>query len=160
MMPVKTIIHRRLTPVLGGGCLLLGTLWIFLLRGFGASPSWLPPGRLPYRMIDMPGVAAQPPISLDEFASVWQRPLFAPARRPAPPSVVANEPAQLLDGVILTGTVLTGPLRIALLHDTANGKEVRVHLREIYRGWMLSELEARRALFRRDALVTALVLPT
>lgn len=150
--------QRRLTPLLLLACLLLGALLICLANGWGRSPRWETPLPVPPLAPKTPMPAAPQVTPLASFAAIWQRPLFNPERRPAPP--VKTEPVDSsLSGLELTGTLLTGLLQVALLHDPVDNKDVRIHLDGHYKGWRLTTLAPRRAVFAKADQVVELVLP-
>ena len=76
--------RRRLTPAFGIVAAILVVLLIALWAGMGRSAHWndnAAPARLPSVGATTPAPAVPP---LDQFAAVWQHPLFSPTRTPAP----------------------------------------------------------------------------
>ncbi|OOG65390.1 hypothetical protein B0E46_03310 [Rhodanobacter sp. B04] len=151
--------QRSLTPVLAVAAVVLGALWLLLLGGVGSKVDWgaartlaaLPPAT---------GPASLPtPLPLEQFAVVWQKPLFSPDRKPVPR--MANDGAGLGD-LELTGIILTSDLRMALLRDK-NGDHREVRLREgtsLPDGSVtLLEVHPRSALFNTSSGQVELKLP-
>lgn len=150
--------QRAMTPWLGALCVLLAAVLLLLLTGIGRGVHWdVPAGSaaLPAASSSpVPGVA--PP--LQRYAEIWQRPLFNVDRRPLPES--DGDAAVTLGDLQLTGIIITPDLRMALLRDRNNGREVRV--REGGRlpsgGWTLQTLKPRSAVFAGNGQRTELPL--
>jgi general secretion pathway protein N len=117
--------RRRLTPALGIVCALLAVLLIALWAGAGRGAHWddsAAPARLP------PLKAASPPPSvppLQDFASVWEHPLFSPDRKPIPGSAEDGESTDS-HTLELTGVIILPDLRMALLREHSTGRTWRV----------------------------------
>ena len=115
--------RRRLTPMLGivAGilALLLVALWIGLGRGVHWQDTAAPP-RLPPVGATLPAPTVPP---LDQFARVWQHPLFSPTRTPGPP---AGEQGKYSNDLQLTGVIMLPGLKMAILHDKTTSKDYRV----------------------------------
>jgi len=149
--------QRRLTPVLALLAVLLGALLLMLFAGIGRRVQWHEPRRLAplppvANTVDLPR-----PVPLQEFAQVWQDPLFSPDRKPI--THAAN--GSSLGDLDLTGIIITPGLRMALLHDKHGNREIR--LRE---GQSLPDgsvtlvaIRPRSALFDSPAGRTELKLP-
>lgn len=140
--------HRRLRPwLLALSAVLMATI-VAQGLGLGQGFTWLPP-----LSSDLPGplVGDAPPVAppLQAFANTWEQPLFSPGRLPdAKP--IGNEAPAALQGMVLTGSLITDTLRIALLRD-ASGKGVSVAQGEaLANGWTLERLDATEALFVLD----------
>jgi len=115
--------RRRLTPTLGVLCALLAIALIALWAGAGSGVHWYDdeaPPRLP------PAHAATPPPvvpPLQNYAVVWERPLFSPDRKPSLAGGNANADAGDLE---LTGVIVEPGLRMALLREKSSGRTLRV----------------------------------
>ena len=74
--------QRSLTPVLVVTTIVLGSLLLLLLGGIGSKVHWNAPRSLP--PLPSAGNAASLPVALplEQFAVVWQKPLFSPDRKP------------------------------------------------------------------------------
>ena len=115
--------QRRLTPLLAAVALVLGIGLLALATGMGRGVRWaaprvappLPPAGNP---ADLPR-----PLPLQQFAAVWQRPLFSPNRQPI---ARAADGGSNLGDLQLTGIILTPSLRMALLHDKNGNRELRL----------------------------------
>lgn len=136
--------RRRLTPplVILAAVLLLAliALWLGVGRGAhwhdGAAPPRLPPV----------GATVPPPVvpPLDQFAEVWQRPLFSPSRTPE--EAVAGGEGAASGNLELTGVIMLPGLRMAILHDKTNNRDYRVIEGQPSRGGpVLVELHPRSA---------------
>lgn len=150
--------QRSLTPLLAVTAIVLGALWLLLLGGVGSKVNW---GalRIPPPLPPAAAAASLPtPMPLEQFAVVWQKPLFSPDRKPAPR--MATDGAGLGD-LELTGIILTPTLRMALLRDK-NGDHREVRLREgqsLPDGSVtLLEVHPRSALFNTSSGQTELKL--
>lgn len=150
--------QRQLTPWLMAVALALATLLLLLLLGMGAGVHWdAPRTRAPLPASANPADLPKP-LPLQHFALVWQKPLFAPDRRPTSSAVDGG--SQLGD-LELTGVIITPTLHMALLHDRQADREVR--LREgtsLPDGSVkLLEVHARSAIFDAGSGRTELKLP-
>lgn len=150
--------QRQLTPILVALAVLLGAALLLLLSGIGRDARWdaprplaaLPPAGNP---ADLPQ-----PVPLQQFALVWQKPLFSPDRKPV---AHAADGGSNLGDLELTGIILTPDLRMALLHDKNGDKQVRLHEGESLPDGSvkLVEVRPRSALFDSSAGRTELKLP-
>jgi general secretion pathway protein N len=150
--------QRQLTPVLAAIAVLLGALWLLLLAGIGHNGHWaaarslppLPPAGNP---ADMP--RAEP---LEQFALVWQKPLFSPDRKPVAHAV---DGGSSLGDLELTGIILTPRLRMALLHDKNGDRQLRLREGESLPDGSITlvEIRPRSALFDAPSGRTELKLP-
>jgi hypothetical protein len=148
-------------PVLLGLVLVLGTLLAIQWQ------SWAPNAALPPPPVPQPAAAgdggqgADPldPFALEpppksEYASVVERPLFLPERRPPPDEPeeepVAEEPMTELDGVDLTAVVIT-PAVVSAWVSGPQSKEVkRLRLGDDYLGWTVKTIEPARLVLERQ----------
>jgi general secretion pathway protein N len=150
--------QRQLTPVLAVIAVLLGGLLLLLFAGIGRTLRWdaprtqatLPPAGNPSQL--------PRPVPLQQFALVWQKPLFSPDRKPV--AHVANGGSSLGD-YDLTGIILTPGLHMALLHDRNGDRQVRLHEGESLPDGSVTlvEVRPRSALFDSSAGRTELKLP-
>ncbi len=150
--------QRQLTPVLAAIAVLLGAVLLMLLLGIGATARWNPP-RAPAPLPPAAKSDALPrPVPLQEFALVWQKPLFNPERKPVARAAAGGSSLGDLD---LTGIILTPGLRMALLHDRNGDKQVRLHEGESLPDGSVTlvEVHPRSALFDSSAGRTELKLP-
>ncbi|MFC5527416.1 hypothetical protein ACFPPA_16865 [Rhodanobacter ginsengisoli] len=150
--------QRQLTPLLAGVAVLLGALLLLLLSGIGRGVHWerarplapLPPAG---NRADLPQ-----PQPLQQFALIWQKPLFTPDRKPV--AYAADGDSNLGD-LELTGIILTPGLRMALLHSKNGDTEVRLREGESLPDGSVTlvEVHPRSALFDSSAGRTELKLP-
>jgi general secretion pathway protein N len=150
--------QRRLTPVLATAVVLFGLVFVTLLSGMGRRVHWgharaaapLPEAGNP---VNLP--RAMP---LDQFALVWQKPLFSPDRKPVSRAI---DGGSNLGDLNLTGIVLTPRLHMALLHDKNGDRQVRLREGESLPDGSvkLVEVRARSALFDAAGGRTELKLP-
>jgi general secretion pathway protein N len=98
------------------------------------------------------------PQPLQQFALIWQKPLFTPDRKPV---AYAADGGSNLGDLELTGIILTPGLRMALLHDKNGDTQVRLHEGESLPDGSVTlvELHPRSALFDSSAGRTELKLP-
>ncbi|WP_350016175.1 hypothetical protein ABNK63_15880 [Rhodanobacter sp. IGA1.0] len=150
--------QRRLTPWLMLGAIALAALLLALLLGVGRGVHWDEPrARAPLPPAGNSANLPQP-LPLQQFALVWQKPLFAPDRKPT--ASAADGGSQLGD-LELTGVILTPALRMALLHDRQADREVRLREGESLPDGSveLVEVRARSAIFDASGGRTELKLP-
>jgi general secretion pathway protein N len=115
--------RRRLTPTLGIVAVLLLLVLIGLWMGFGRGAHWrddAAPPRLP-----PVGATTPPPVvpPLEQYADVWEHPLFSPTRTPAPASGGGGTASGDLQ---LTGVIMLPGLKMAILHDKTRKKDYRI----------------------------------
>jgi len=150
--------QRQLTPLLIALVVVLGAVLLLLLAGIGRGAQWDAPRSLaPLPPAGNPANLPQP-VPLQQFALVWQKPLFSPDRKPV---ARAADGGSNLGDLELTGIILTPGLRMALLHDRNGDKQVRLREGEALPDGSvkLVELHPRSALFDSPAGRTELKLP-
>jgi len=136
--------RRRLTPALGIACALLALLLIALWAGAGRGAHWddtAEPARLP------PLKTASPPPSvppLQDFANVWEHPLFSPDRKPIPGGGDTGESADS-NNLELTGVIILPGLHMALLREKNSGLTLRVREGQSGGGATVIEVKPRSA---------------
>jgi len=149
--------RRRLTPVLGILAVLLVALLIALWAGAGTGAHWnddaTPPPLPPVR-------AATPPPSvppLQDFAGVWEHPLFSPDRRPIAVPAGSNNDANTGD-LELTGVIMLPGLHMALLREKSSGRTLRVREGQNANGATVVEVKPRSAVIEVNGSRTELPL--
>jgi general secretion pathway protein N len=150
--------QRQLTPLLVVIAVLLGALLLLLLAGIGRGAQWDAPRVLaPLPPAGNPSNLPQP-LPLQQFALVWQKPLFTPDRKPI---AHAADGGSSLGDLELTGIILTPGLHMALLHDRNDDKQVRLREGESLPDGSvkLVEVRPRSALFDASTGRTELKLP-
>ncbi|MGN6730022.1 MAG: hypothetical protein ACTHJG_09355 [Rhodanobacteraceae bacterium] len=136
--------RRRLTPALGILAVLLAALLIALWAGVGRGAHWhdnAAPPPLP------PARAATPPPSvppLENFADVWEKPLFSPDRKPIAAPAGGTNNANTGD-LELTGVIMLPGLHIALLREKNSGRTLRVREGQNANGAAVVEVKPRSA---------------
>jgi general secretion pathway protein N len=136
--------RRRLTPALGILAVLLAALLIALWAGVGRGAHWhdnAAPPPLP------PARAATPPPSvppLENFANVWEKPLFNPDRKPIAAPAGGTNNANTGD-LELTGVIMLPGLHIALLREKNSGRTLRVREGQNANGAAVVEVKPRSA---------------
>lgn len=150
--------QRQLTPVLVSVAAALALLFVSLLIGLGRGVHWNPPRSRPAlppagNPADMPQ-----PIPLQQFALVWQKPLFNPGRKPIAHTV---DGGSSLGDLNLTGIIMTQRLKMALLHDKNGDRELRLREGESLPDGSITlvEIHPRSALFDAPSGRTELKLP-
>ena len=113
-----------------------------------------------------------PWLTLDLLAATRDRPLFSPERRgaapepvaveeepePEPEPEVAEEPDATPPRVRLAGVVISGTLRIAMLHDETEDEVVRLREGQSFSDWTLVAVAPRSVVFRHGAQEHTVVL--
>lgn len=156
--------QARLTIVLAAACGLFGLLSVLFALGVGSG----------YRFAKAPADTGRPLPSIDtiknqefdmpefaHFAEISQRPLFTDDRQPLPPDLAGDvednaapvaPPVPLQ--VKLTGVILTPDLKMALLKDNSNNKDISLKegmpLPGEQAAWQLVEVSPRKAVFKND----------
>jgi general secretion pathway protein N len=106
-------------------------------------------------------------ISLESLSFTRERPLFSPSRRPPAQAIVAPPPPPRAAPVVpeqlqltLVGTVIGDNEHIGVFLDQATRKVVRLQVGQGAAGWILRDVEARTATFKKDQRQTMLALPS
>jgi general secretion pathway protein N len=154
---MKAATQRRLTPPLVLLAAVLGMLLVAVLLGVGESVHW-PAPRTPAPLPPVGRGSALPaPQPLDQYALVWQKPLFSPDRRPA---ALADADSAVGD-LALTGVIITPQLRMALAHDKSNDRDLQIEQGKSTPDgrWTLVEVHPRSAVFDAPGGRVELKLP-
>lgn len=152
MIPVLRPIEWGLLGLSG----LLGVLMVGILSSVGDAPQWLPAPAPSTHAKASAKVLAAPDASLESLAGTWQAPLFSPDR--SPDRAVGHAQASSLSSLLLTGIVLDGELRVALLKP-ADGPALKIHQgQRLPNGWQLEQLTPREARFVLDGRTQTLSL--
>ncbi len=147
---------RPLEWVLLGVAGLLGLLMVGILSSIGDAPHWLPAPALDARADASAKILVAPTASLESLAGTWQAPLFSPDR--SPDRAVGTAAVSSLSSLTLTGIVLDGDLRVALL-KRADGPPLKVRQDQtLPNGWRLEQLTPREARFVLDGRTQTLSL--
>ncbi|WLH77581.1 MULTISPECIES: general secretion pathway protein GspN [unclassified Pseudomonas] len=134
----------------------LGLLMLGILSSIGDAPQWLPAPAPSARSTAAAKVLAAPQASLESLAGTWQAPLFSPDR--SPDRAVGQAQASSLSSLVLTGIVLDGELRVALLKPL-DGPALKIHQGQaLPNGWRLEHLTPREAHFALDGRTQTLSL--
>ena len=133
---------------------LLGLLMAVILSSIGDAPRWLP--EEPMHAQPSVSVQAAPTLALQDLASTWQAPLFSPDR--SPDAAVGQAEISSLSSLKLTGVLLDGDLRVALLKRD-EGPPLKVHQGQtLPNGWRLEHLTPLHARFVLDGRTQTLSL--
>lgn len=140
--------HRRLTVWLVLGMTPLVALVGALALGWGRDAplpqTGQPPPSVPVADVALPVDA----VPRDAYVATWQVPVFSrdrqPDRRDRP--VVATQMAGL-DGLVLTGVIVTPSLQVALLKDARGRSFSLLRGDRLPSGWTLDTVEAGHADF-------------
>ncbi|TFY88063.1 general secretion pathway protein GspN [Pseudomonas nabeulensis] len=152
MIPVLRPIEWGLLGLSG----VLGVLMVVILSSVGDAPQWLPEPEPTASANASAKVLSAPQASLESLAGTWQAPLFSPDR--SPDHAVGQAQASSLSNLVLTGVVLDGALRVALLKP-ADGPALKVHQgQSLPNGWRLEHLTPRDARFALDGRTQTLSL--
>lgn len=150
--------QRKLTPVLVIIVVVFGAALLLLLGGIGRGATWGAPRAL--APLPPPGNTANlpQPKPLQQFAVVWQKPLFSPDRKPVAHAV---DGGSSLGDLELTGIILTRDLHMALLHDKNGDKQIRLKEGATLPDGSITlvEVRARSAIFDAPSGRTELKLP-
>ncbi|HEX8595804.1 MAG TPA: hypothetical protein VF682_21390 [Pseudomonas sp.] len=139
-----------------GVAALLGLLIAGILGGVADSPDWLPE-QAPRNLMDDAG---QPPVAptatLQSLSATWQAPLFSTDR--SPDRSTAQAQVSNLSGLTLTGIMIDGDLRVALI-KRIDGPPLKIHQgQSLPNGWTLEKLSPMQADFSSDGRTQSLFL--
>jgi len=150
--------QRQLTPILAALAVLLAALFLLLLAGVGRGVHWDDARALPPLPPAGNGGSLPQPQPLSQFAVVWQKPLFSPDRKPMASEAAGNSN---LGDLQLSGIILTGGLRMALLHDKNGDQQLRLREGESTPDGSITlvEVRPRSAVFDSSSGRTELKLP-
>lgn len=147
---------RPLEWLLLGVSALLGLLMVGILSSIGDAPQWLPTPDSDARANTSANTLVAPSATLESLAGTWQAPLFSPDR--SPDRAVGQAAVSSLSSLTLTGIVLEGNLRVALL-KRSDGLPLKVHQDQtLPNGWRLEQLTPREARFVLDGRTQTLSL--
>lgn len=134
----------------------LALLIALIASGTADSPDWLPEGT-PRNLTDSGDKThVAPKASLQSLSATWQAPLFSTDR--TPDRSTAKAQATNLAGLTLTGVMIDGDLRVALI-KRADGPPLKVHQGEaLPNGWTLEKLTPTQADFSSDGRTQSLSL--
>ena len=121
---------------------------------------------------DAPRPTPFPWLTLDLLAATRDRPLFSPDRRgpepepevveeepePEPEPEVVEEPDAPPPRLRLAGVVISGTLRIAMLHDDVEDEVVRLREGQSFSDWTLVAVAPRSVVFRHGTQEHTVVL--
>jgi general secretion pathway protein N len=113
-----------------------------------------------------PLAALGPTEQIEDYASIKERPLFRPDRRPrvddpadiepeAPPEETAK-----LDGMDLAGVMISPGATMAWVKDPSQPAPVRVRPGEVLAGWTVKDIQADRLVLERQGATDTLPLRT
>lgn len=149
---------RPLEWTLLGTATLLAASIALVLSGSLHSPDWLPVPAPRTPTGPATPVHEAPKASLDSLSNTWKSPLFSTDRSPDI-AVRQNAQATSLAGLTLTGVIIDGSLRVALLKESG-GKPLKVRQGDrLPNGWTLEQLDPMQATFSLDGRSQALRLP-
>ncbi|MDQ0667185.1 hypothetical protein [Pseudomonas sp. W2I6] len=147
---------RPLEWVLLGVAGLLGLLMVGILSSIGDAPQWLDEPVSAVRANASAKVHVAPSATLESLAGTWQAPLFSPDR--SPDAAVGQAEISSLSSLKLTGVLLDGDLRVALLKRD-EGSPLKVHQGQtLPNGWRLEHLTPLHARFVLDGRTQTLSL--
>jgi general secretion pathway protein N len=147
-----------LPAALSALALLLLALLGWLLSAPGPAPQWDEPARpdLPANVAS--AISLPPAPTLQSLANTWQAPLFSPNRQPDQANRQAPVAKASLAGVRLSGIVINGPLRVALLKQDGRDVSVREGAK-LANGWLLKRVDPLSVQFEYQGQVQTLQLP-
>jgi general secretion pathway protein N len=151
---------QRLTWVLGACGVLMLALAIAQYFGVGAGYSLAPDsagGDPPEQALNLDANARKLPPWPEFGGEMIARPIFNEDRKPTPASAKGTGEAQAQPlNAALTGVILAGAVKLALIKDNPSGKSVRLKLGQNLPGeqspWRLVEVRPRSALFEASGL--------
>ena len=154
---------RSLHPLdwvlLGLAALLVAVIGL-LLGGAVHSPDWLPPPAQRDSTLQTTPVHEAPMTSVQSLSNTWRTPLFSTNRSPDVAARQAGaQAASSLTGLTLTGVIIDGSMRVALLKQS-NGAALKMKQGDrLVNGWTLERLDPTQATFSLDGRNQILSLP-
>jgi general secretion pathway protein N len=134
----------------------LAGLLASLLAGAGQAVHWLPaeaPRALPASAKPQP----LPTLSSHDLALTWQQSMFSPDRHPD--LATGKAQATSLQGVVLTGVIINGDARWALLR-MGDKHDIKLAVgKNLDNGWTLSAVAPLQATFTHQGQTRQLSLP-
>lgn len=133
----------------------LGLVIAGIVSGVADSPDWLPE-QAPRIQKDAAKAHVAPTATLQSLAQTWQAPLFSTDR--TADRSVGKAQASSLAGLTLTGIMIDGELRVALIKRT-DGPPLKIHQGDaLPNGWKLEKLTAMQAEFSSEGRTQTLSL--
>ena len=133
----------------------LGLVIAGIVSGVADSPDWLP-AAAPRSVAEKSKALTAPSATLQSLAPTWQTPLFSTDR--TPDRSVGKAQASSLAGLTLTGILIDGELRVAMI-KRADGPPLKVHQGQaLPNGWTLEKLTALQAEFSSQGRTQTLSL--
>lgn len=155
---MKTLL-RPLEWALLGLATLLAALVALVLSGAAHSPGWLPEEAPRNPANHAAKTQRAPEATLESLSNTWKTPLFSPDRSPDRQVEQANVQAASLSGMTLSGVIIDGSLKVALLKQN-DGPPLKIKQgQRLANGWMLDSVEPMQATFSLDGRTQALRLP-
>ena len=121
------------------------------------------PAEIPGDETPAPEDLLLPPPPKEDYASIVERPLFLPDRRPPPDEPEEQESAAPegpsdLDGTDLTAVIITPAAVSAWVRSPKSPETERLRLGDDYQGWSVKTIEADRLVFERQGETNELIL--
>jgi|GEM_PF-414085 len=137
---------------------LLG-LCVVLLNGAGTEVQWLP-APSPSTAAVKTSVATGPiPVALSAYEQTWEKPLFNAQRQPDPQPVdVDQKTPTSLNGLTLTGAIVSGPLRKAFFKNEQGEQVAALEQQQLPNGWRVVRIEPARVSLTQGANIQTLKL--
>jgi len=133
----------------------LGLVIAGIVSGVADSPDWLPEAA-PRSVAEKSKVQVAPSATLESLAQTWQAPLFSTDR--TPDRSVGKAQASNLAGLTLTGIMIDGELRVALI-KRSDGPPLKIHQGQaLPNGWTLETLTPNQAEFSSEGRTQTLSL--
>lgn len=110
-----------------------------------------------------PAARLKPPDDRESYASVLERPIFRPDRKPEPPDDLPEDTAPssdktALDAMDLTAVLITPTLVSAWVDEPGKQKLQRLRIGDDFAGWQVREIRDDRVLLERQGETYPLIL--
>jgi hypothetical protein len=121
------------------------------------------PAAIPGDQVPAPEDLLLPPPPKEDYASIVERPLFLPDRRPPPDEPEEQEPTEPeapsdLDGTDLTAVIITPAAVSAWVRPPKSKETERLRLGDDFQGWTVKTIEADRLVFERQGETNEVIL--
>jgi general secretion pathway protein N len=150
---------QRLTWMLGAACLLLLGLTLAEFFGFGSGYRLAPDvasARPPAQAVKLDEGARKLPPWPEYGSDMLARPIFNEDRKPTPVNAKTDEAAAQPLKAALTGVIIAGELKLAMVKDEASSKTVRLRPGQNLPGeqspWKLVDVQPRSVTFEASGL--------
>jgi hypothetical protein len=137
------------TTLLLGVCLALAAFVYLEMQTAAPGPAPSGDGGETPPMAALPAQLSYAMAPVEDFATILERPLFSPTRRPPAQGVVATVASEPELQVTLVGVIISSEEQIAIVRLDDASRFARLSVGDSFQGWILDSIEPSRITFRR-----------